>query len=124
MPAGNGMGPRGMGPMTGRGAGVCAGSGMPGFANPSVGRGFGMGGGRGRGIRCGQGGGRGWRHQFNATGLPGWARNGGAGTVPFERPFAAASTKEQELDMLKRQAEQMGETLTNINKRIQELDGE
>jgi len=43
MPAGDGTGPRGMGPMTGRGAGYCAGYGAPGYANPMPGRGFGMG---------------------------------------------------------------------------------
>jgi len=34
MPFGDGTGPRGMGPMTGRGAGYCAGFGRPGFTNP------------------------------------------------------------------------------------------
>jgi len=46
MPFGDGTGPRGMGPMTGRGAGYCAGFGRPGFANPIPGRrwfGFGWG---------------------------------------------------------------------------------
>ena len=38
MPFGDGTGPRGMGPMTGRGAGYCAGFGQPGFANPGPGR--------------------------------------------------------------------------------------
>ena len=33
MPFGDGTGPRGMGPMTGRGAGYCAGFGQPGFTN-------------------------------------------------------------------------------------------
>ncbi len=40
MPFGDGTGPRGMGPMTGRGAGYCAGFGRPGFANPVPGRGW------------------------------------------------------------------------------------
>jgi len=49
MPFGNGTGPRGMGPMTGRGAGYCAGFGTPGFANPIPRRGWlGLGFGRGR----------------------------------------------------------------------------
>jgi len=39
MPFGDGTGPGGMGPMTGRGAGCCAGFGRPGFANPVLGRG-------------------------------------------------------------------------------------
>jgi len=71
MPWGDGTGPAGYGPMTGRAAGYCAGFGMPGFANPYVprmgmgwgyGRGFGrgMGFGRGRGFGRGMGFGRGW----------------------------------------------------------------
>lgn len=43
MPRGNGTGPNGMGPMTGRAAGFCAGYGVPGYANPGYGRGFGWG---------------------------------------------------------------------------------
>jgi len=47
MPFGDGTGPRGTGPMTGRRAGYCAGFGQPGFANPIMGRGwFGFGLGR------------------------------------------------------------------------------
>lgn len=45
MPRGDRTGPAGAGPMTGRGAGYCAGFDGAGFAN---GRGFGMGLGRGR----------------------------------------------------------------------------
>ena len=82
MPFGDGTGPRGMGPMTGRGAGYCTGFGRAGFANPVPGRGWvgagwgtpygnpyldrygsalpgrGFGVGRGRGF--GRGRGRGW----------------------------------------------------------------
>lgn len=36
MPWGNGTGPLGMGPMTGRAAGFCAGYPVPGYSNPSV----------------------------------------------------------------------------------------
>ena len=43
MPFGDGTGPRGMGAMTGRGAGYCAGFGQPGFANSIPGRRFGFG---------------------------------------------------------------------------------
>ena len=38
MPAGNGTGPAGLGPMTGRAAGFCAGFQVPGYMNPVVGR--------------------------------------------------------------------------------------
>ena len=75
MPFGDGTGPRGMGPMTGRGAGYCAGFGQPGFASPIPGgRWFGFGSGWGRPygypyVGCGHGmgmgrgmeRGRGWR---------------------------------------------------------------
>ncbi len=43
MPFGDGTGPLGLGPMTGRGAGFCAGFGRPGFTNPIPGRWFGLG---------------------------------------------------------------------------------
>lgn len=39
MPRGNGMGPFGQGPMTGRGMGYCAGFAQPGFANAGGGYG-------------------------------------------------------------------------------------
>jgi len=38
MPLGDGTGPAGMGPMTGRAAGYCAGFPMPGYMNPAVSR--------------------------------------------------------------------------------------
>ncbi len=80
MPFGDGTGPRGLGPMTGRAAGFCAGFGMPGFANPIPGRwfgggygapmspGFGWGFGRGRG----RGFGRGWSRWGGYYGYPRW----------------------------------------------------
>jgi len=43
MPAGNGTGPMGLGPMTGRAAGYCTGYGVPGYMNPIPGRlGYGL----------------------------------------------------------------------------------
>jgi len=50
MPRGDGTGPDGQGPMTGRGTGYCAGFNEPGFMNGSYGRGFGRG--RGFGFRA------------------------------------------------------------------------
>ena len=56
MPRGDRTGPEGLGPMTGRAAGYCAGYDVPGFANPVGGRGgFGRGMGYGRGFRRGFG---------------------------------------------------------------------
>jgi len=43
MPRGDGTGPGGMGPMTGRAAGYCAGYPVPGFMNPIPGGGYGLG---------------------------------------------------------------------------------
>lgn len=130
MPAGDGTGPMGMGPMTGRAAGVCAGYGMPGSMNPIQGHGVGMGGGRGRG---GRGGGRGpaaglragCRNMFYATGMTGWQRAAAdraiTGGVP---PIAAGPTREQQLDALKGQAEYFEGALGELQKRIEELEAE
>jgi len=49
MPGGDRTGPVGMGPMTGRAAGFCAGFPVPGNATPGGGRGMGMGRARGFG---------------------------------------------------------------------------
>lgn len=74
MPDGDRSGPLGMGPGSGRGAGFCAGHGMPGYANPRPGRvmGRGRGGGRGGGRWIeGRGGdwGAGWRARFGRWGF-------------------------------------------------------
>jgi hypothetical protein len=58
MPRGDGSGPSGMGPMTGRGMGYCTGNSVPGYAN--YGRGS-FGAGFGSGFRRGYGRGFGFR---------------------------------------------------------------
>jgi Family of unknown function (DUF5320) len=124
MPRGDGTGPAGMGPMTGRAAGYCAGYPVLGFMNPISGRG---GGGWGRG-----GGGWGRRNQFYATGLAGWQRAGydnpawgGAipsyGTAPYATPYGAP-TREQELEALQNQARYTEDALDGIRERIGELE--
>ncbi|MBN1554099.1 MAG: DUF5320 domain-containing protein [Phycisphaerae bacterium] len=125
MPGGDGTGPAGMGPMTGRAAGYCAGYGVPGYMNPIGGRGFGAFGG-GRGL--GRGGGRGWRNRYYATGLTGWQRAGWgypaygpAIPTPYAAPFAPAVSKEQQLDALKGQAEYFEDALEGIKKQIEDL---
>ena len=111
----------GLGPMTGRAAGFCAGFGMPGYANPAPGQNFGMGFGRGRGFGGrGGGGGRGWRNMFYATGLPGWLRSGGWGAPPFY----AAPTPTAERDYLKGVAESLQGQLDEIKKRLDDLAGQ
>ena len=76
MPRGDRTGRSGMGPMTGRGMGFCAGYDMPGYANTSIGNGVGrsmdrgvgrgMGMGRGMGTGCGRGVGRGMAYRHGA----------------------------------------------------------
>jgi len=106
MPRGDGTGPMGMGARTGRAAGYCVGSEMPGYANPVPGRGFGMGFGRGRGAggRGPGAGGRGWRNMFFATGLPGWARFGGKQALKTR-----AEALQSELDFIKKRLEDIEE---------------
>jgi len=103
--------------MTGRGAGYCAGFGMPGYANPVPGRGFGMGFARGL-ARAGRGfgGGRGWRHRFYATGLPGWMRFG-AYAGPYLKP-----DPEAEKQVLKNEADALQLELNSIKKRLEEIE--
>ena len=131
MPGGDGTGPAGMGPMTGRAAGFCAGYPVPGFMNPVGGRGYW---GRGRGFwgrGGGRGGGRGWRNWYYATGLPGWARAAygypawGGAVAPYPLypgPVAQTVAPEQELASLKQQAQYFKEAVDEINKRIEELE--
>ncbi len=115
MPGGDGTGPMGTGPMTGRGAGRCAGFAMPGYANPGAGAGFGRG--QGLGRRRG-GGGRGWRHWFRATGLSGWARFGGYGWMPG----VPAADPEMEKRALRNQAEVLQSELELVKRRLDEID--
>lgn len=110
MPRGDRTGPWGMGPMTGRGAGYCAGYAVPGYMNAGPGPGFGLGWGGG------------WRHRFYATGLPGWARFGCAPAWGYGPP--APPTPEQEADELKAQAEWLQEQLDAIHRRIEEIEKE
>ena len=124
MPGGDRTGPAGMGPMTGRGAGYCAGYPEPGYAGFAFGRGFGH----------GRGGGRGRRNRFYATGLPGWQRAAYGypaygGDMPYNMPYSPAPytarvSKEDELNALKGQAEYFEDSLQGIKKRMAELEKE
>ena len=109
MPRGDGTGPMGTGPMTGRAAGYCAGYGVPGFMNPGVGgwgRGFGRGWGRGFGRGMGP------RH--------GWGGPAGPGYAPYPAPRQMTAGEEAEL--LRSQAAGIQRTLEEINARLAELE--
>ena len=110
MPRGDGTGPAGMGPMTGRAAGYCAGYAMPGFANPMVGWGRGFGRGFGRGM--------GWGRRGGLRGY-GWV---GPAYPPAYGPAFAPPTAEQERDVLHQQAEALEQSLTDIRTRLAELE--
>ncbi|MGC9320600.1 MAG: DUF5320 domain-containing protein [Armatimonadota bacterium] len=133
MPAGDGTGPMGMGPMTGRAAGYCAGYEAPGYANPGprMGMGWGRGWGGGWGGGGGWGRGRGWRRGYYATGMPFWARHGYGYAPPAAygpptgyAPYGAAPTKEDEIAALRTQAEWLRDSLEAITSRIEELEQE
>jgi len=92
MPFGDGTGPLGRGPMTGRGLGYCAGYNRPGYGYSGWGRSWF---GRGRGLR------RWWAFQ-----------------PPV--PYQPSSTKE-EMEMLREEADALRVELKDIESAIQDL---
>lgn len=117
MPGFDGRGPMDGGPMTGGGRGSCnpaqAGYGPAYAGGSALGRGCGRGLGSRRGFRrgCGYGRGFGWRADN-----PAW----GAHYVSAYGPQAVYP--QDEVGMLKNEAEYMKQELDAINKRIEELE--
>ncbi|MCU0582030.1 MAG: DUF5320 domain-containing protein [Syntrophales bacterium] len=111
----------GMGAMTGRGMGFCAGYDRPGYANMMPGGGKGSFYGRGRGCRNG---GRGGCQGFAATGRPGWTRFGDYG-APYGNwaPYSQADP-EMEKQALKTQADFLQSELDQIKKRLEDIESE
>lgn len=111
MPQGDRTGPMGQGPITGRGLGFCSGFDTPGYAKGfggGMGRGFGFG--RGRGMGMGNGRGRNF---------------GGAFTGFFQgSPWMQTVSKDDEVKMLKAQAESLKRSQKVIEKRLSDLDKE
>jgi len=120
MPMGDGTGPAGMGPMTGRAAGYCAGYPVPGYMNTYGGGYFGIG---------RRGGHRNW---FYATGLPGWYRykmglpawGGVVGYPYYGSPYMPYFAPEEEENILKNQADMLKKQLDDIQSRMEELKKE
>lgn len=106
MPAGDGTGPMGAGPMSGRAMGYCAGYDMPGFAQPMPGRGMGMGFGWGRGR------GRGRRNRFAARGM----------AAPMEAPPAPDVQAAPNLEGLKARMDHMEKLLNDIRQQLAQYD--
>lgn len=94
MPRGDGTGPMGVGPMTGRQMGVCAGN--------KAGQGY-CGRGMGRGNGAGQGLGNGYGAQVRA----------GKNLVPLQQ---------DELTLLKNNAANLETALNNVNDRISKIE--
>ncbi len=113
MPGLDRTGPMGAGPMTGGGFGRCnprsRAYGLGSFGSGRGGRGFGRGRGYGRGF-----GRRGARFDDQ-----GWY---GPAYGSYPGPYAV--TGEDEISMLKKEAEMMKEELNAVNKRIEELGSE
>jgi hypothetical protein len=109
MPFGDGTGPRGLGPMTGRGLGLCAeawpGEWSGGYHGPAGVSGWGRG--------------RGWNHGRRAIGLPGGA---GAGRGRFGGSRHVAWTPQDELDYLKDYTLGLEEALIATRARMAELE--
>jgi len=98
MPRGDGTGPNGMGPMTGRGMGYCAGFNVPGFMNPNFGRGLG----RGRGFA--------WRARTIQPTMPIQQVQPQVITEKQEKQYL-----EQELDVLKQEMKEIEERLKSLS---------
>jgi len=99
MPRGDGAGPMGFGPVTGRGAGNS-----------------GIGGGRALGGRR-----RGYRNMYYRTGLPKWARPDSSYSP---EPYSNRYAPEYEKDLLKSEAKMLKQQLKDINNRLEELEEE
>ncbi len=99
----------GQGPTTGRSSGFCAGYDTPGYVKGFEGR-------MGRGLCCGRGRGRG----------SGWGRNFGAGFAGLLPgfPWSNSVSKDDEINMLKSQAENLKRSRKDIEKRLGELEKE
>lgn len=118
MPGRNQTGPMGMGPMTGRGTGICTGNTGQGFTNAPAGRGFGLGFGGGRGL----GGGR-------ARQRPCFGREGGMRYGGYEAPYGYSGPYRKpdpnvEKQALANQAQNLQVELDLIQKRLAELESE
>ncbi|UWG97628.1 MAG: DUF5320 domain-containing protein [Candidatus Dehalobacter alkaniphilus] len=113
MPRGDGTGPQGMGSVTGRGAGFCAGA-MPGFRNVGNARGMDKGNGRGG---CGGRGGRGFRRMNCVNGFPAEGRFDYSTYYGANMP--AGSEKEflsKKVKFLEKQLQFMKERLNEVGK--------
>ncbi len=132
MPRGDGTGPSGQGPMTGRAMGYCAGFNVPGFMNPGFGYGLGMAWRRG----MGRGFGRGFRWRARIPIMPQSAVMPQQ-VVPVINPYAQPTAQiqpvqqltakdektllKQDKEAIKQEMEILKQELEEIEKRLKEL---
>jgi len=111
MPSGDGNGPAGRGPMTGKGMGYCVGQ-VPVGARGGMGRGF------ARGARYSGGNGRG----------PGYGMGQGVGmgraVGRFAQPGLRPMTALEEAEMLRMEEQQLNNSLHEIKNRLSKLESE
>ena len=100
MPRGDGMGPMGLGPMSGKGNGYCAAS-RPARKRTLCGTGFGQG--------------RGHRRMYDCTGRPAWARYGYAGSDTVQDAV-------DEQEMLKVQAQRLEDQLSSVKAQLEKFE--
>jgi hypothetical protein len=117
MPSGDGTGPNGNGPMSGRGLGFCNGYSNPGFVNRPYGRGYNRGMGIGRGTGRGFGRGIGWRNNL------GWYRGGRFGGPIMQGPSFVQEpiNPDDYVNDLKTQKEFLEQNLKDINEKLEKL---
>jgi hypothetical protein len=111
MPGFDGTGPAGGGPMTGWRRGYC---------NPTASYGLGRSWPR-RGVGLDYGRGRGYRHIYHETGLPRWARRRSDRPGLYREHYYS---QEDEVRMLKAEAEALKDDLNYIESRMKELEVE
>ena len=116
MPRGDRTGPAGMGPMSGRAFGYCAGYGAPGFVTaPGPGRGmaWGFGGARGRG---GFGRGMGWAHGRGNYGPAYYGWDPGFG------PAMGPASPENQKQMLRDEMTALEERMHYLQKEMEAME--
>lgn len=105
MPRGDRTGPRGLGNMTGKGAGFCAGNQAAGTANSNSGK---AAGGRGRGLGLCNG--------VNNMGLPGGRQSGSENDSKAQASPGTANNRNSE------QAEALQKQLNELSSRLDAID--
>lgn len=117
MPRGDRTGRSGMGLMTGRGLGFCAGHDVPGYANTGFGRGHGVGLGRGVGHRLGMGFGLG--RGFGRGIGRGMAYRYGAGPNPITPMASHKATSvdvKRDIEVLEKELSVLRDQLASLTK--------